>query len=67
MTVEVSYSNITVSHTEVRIRTSCTDRVELSASQTRMWAYDGNQVGRTQNRSQIASFVMPDGTNMIQR
>jgi hypothetical protein len=36
-------------------------------TQTKYYAYEGNQERRTQNRSQIASFVVPDGVNMVQR
>lgn len=30
-------------------------------------AYEDNQITRTQNRTEIASFVVPDGDNMVQR
>lgn len=36
-------------------------------TQTKYYAYEGNQERRTQNRSQIASFVVPDGVNMVER
>ncbi|KAG7566918.1 hypothetical protein FFLO_01297 [Filobasidium floriforme] len=46
------YMNVEVSYTNIT---------------TKYYAYEGNQERRTQNRSQIASFVVPDGVNMVQR